>query len=167
MKRIIAFIKPNMLADVVCALHKVENLSGATISEVKGIGRVWCMRRLAESRLAEIERVTREFLEEQGAMEAVDRPRLMPGADIEPKPALEQISGGDEEFAPVRDLAAEIVRQATIRERDILVLFQQNDFRILVHAAGAGGGGSAAGDSTDDHNSQRRLGHGSIPLSRY
>jgi len=38
MKRIIAFIKPNMLEDVVFALHKVEGLPGASISEVKGIG---------------------------------------------------------------------------------------------------------------------------------
>lgn len=39
MKRIIAFIKPNMLDDVIFALHKVEDFPGATISEVRGIGR--------------------------------------------------------------------------------------------------------------------------------
>lgn len=38
MKRIVAFIKPNMLEDVVFALHKVEGFAGASISEVKGIG---------------------------------------------------------------------------------------------------------------------------------
>ncbi len=38
MKRIVAFIKPNMLEDVVFALHKVEGLPGASVSEVKGIG---------------------------------------------------------------------------------------------------------------------------------
>ncbi len=38
MKRIVAFIKPNMLEDVVFALHKVEDFAGASISEVKGIG---------------------------------------------------------------------------------------------------------------------------------
>ena len=35
------------------------------------------LRRLAESRLAEVERVTREFLEERGAMEPVDRDALV------------------------------------------------------------------------------------------
>jgi nitrogen regulatory protein P-II 1 len=39
MKRIIAFIKPNMLDDVVFGLHAVEDFPGATISEVRGIGR--------------------------------------------------------------------------------------------------------------------------------
>ena len=35
------------------------------------------LRRLAEARLAEIERVTREFLQERGAMEPVDRDELI------------------------------------------------------------------------------------------
>lgn len=39
MKRIIAFIKPNMLDDVVFGLHTIEDFPGATISEVRGIGR--------------------------------------------------------------------------------------------------------------------------------
>ncbi len=39
MKRIIAFIKPNMLDDVIFALHRIEEFPGATISEVRGIGR--------------------------------------------------------------------------------------------------------------------------------
>lgn len=38
MKRIIAFVKPNMLDDVVLALHTVDAFSGASISEVQGIG---------------------------------------------------------------------------------------------------------------------------------
>ena len=38
MKRIIAFVKPNMLDDVIFALHEVENFPGASISEVQGIG---------------------------------------------------------------------------------------------------------------------------------
>lgn len=39
MKRIVAFIKPNMLTDVIQALHEVSDFPGAAISEVKGIGR--------------------------------------------------------------------------------------------------------------------------------
>jgi len=39
MKRVVAFIKPNMLDDVVFALHKIESFPGATICEVRGIGR--------------------------------------------------------------------------------------------------------------------------------
>ena len=36
MKRITAFIKPNMLDDVIFALHKIEEFPGATISDVSG-----------------------------------------------------------------------------------------------------------------------------------
>ncbi|MFH1217281.1 MAG: P-II family nitrogen regulator [Pseudomonadota bacterium] len=39
MKRIIAVIKPNMLDDVIFALHKIENFPGATMTEVRGMGR--------------------------------------------------------------------------------------------------------------------------------
>ena len=39
MKRITAIIKPNMLDDVIFALHKIEDFPGATMSEVRGIGR--------------------------------------------------------------------------------------------------------------------------------
>lgn len=38
MKRIIAFVKPNMLDDVIFALHGVSNFPGASISDVQGIG---------------------------------------------------------------------------------------------------------------------------------
>lgn len=38
MKSITAFIKPNMLNDVVYALHEVEGFPGASITEVQGIG---------------------------------------------------------------------------------------------------------------------------------
>ena len=38
MKRIIAFVRPNMLDDVVFALHELPDFPGATISEVKSIG---------------------------------------------------------------------------------------------------------------------------------
>lgn len=38
MKRIVAFIKPNMLDDVIFALHAIDGFSGATISEVQEIG---------------------------------------------------------------------------------------------------------------------------------
>ena len=39
MKRIIAFIKPNMIDDVIFALHEIEDFPGASISEVQGIDR--------------------------------------------------------------------------------------------------------------------------------
>ena len=38
MKRIIAFVKPNMLDDVIFALHAIEGFPGASISDVQGIG---------------------------------------------------------------------------------------------------------------------------------
>ena len=39
MKRIIAVIKPNMLDDVIFTLHKIEDFPGATMTEVRGMGR--------------------------------------------------------------------------------------------------------------------------------
>lgn len=38
MKRIVAFVKPNMLDDVIFALHEIQGFPGASISEVQGIG---------------------------------------------------------------------------------------------------------------------------------
>lgn len=38
MKRIVAFVKPNMLDEVIFALHAVADFPGASISEVQGIG---------------------------------------------------------------------------------------------------------------------------------
>lgn len=38
MKRIIAVIKPNMLDDVIFALHQIENFPGATMTDVRGMG---------------------------------------------------------------------------------------------------------------------------------
>ena len=38
MKRIVAFVKPNMLDDVIFALHGLEEFPGASISEVQRVG---------------------------------------------------------------------------------------------------------------------------------
>ncbi len=38
MKRIIAIIKPNMLDDVIFALHQIKDFPGATMTEVRGMG---------------------------------------------------------------------------------------------------------------------------------
>jgi nitrogen regulatory protein P-II 1 len=38
MKRIVALVKPNMLEDVVFALHAIDDLPRATVSEVRDIG---------------------------------------------------------------------------------------------------------------------------------
>ena len=39
MKRVIAVIKPNMLDDVIFALHQVKEFPGATMTDVRGMGR--------------------------------------------------------------------------------------------------------------------------------
>ena len=39
MKHIIAFIKKHKLSEVTLALHKIEGLTGASISDVRGFGR--------------------------------------------------------------------------------------------------------------------------------
>lgn len=39
MKVIVAFIKPHKLADVTLALHKLEGLTGMTVTDVRGFGR--------------------------------------------------------------------------------------------------------------------------------
>lgn len=38
MKCIVAFVKPNMLDDVIFALHEIEDFPGASISQVQGTG---------------------------------------------------------------------------------------------------------------------------------
>lgn len=38
MKRIVAFVKPNMLDDVIFALHEIEGFPGANIMEVQSTG---------------------------------------------------------------------------------------------------------------------------------
>ena len=49
MKRIIAVIRPNMLDDVIYALHKIQDFPGATMTEVRGMGRSFS-HRVKESR---------------------------------------------------------------------------------------------------------------------
>lgn len=39
MKRTIAFIRPNRLSYVTLSVHKIEGLSGASVSDVRGFGR--------------------------------------------------------------------------------------------------------------------------------
>ncbi|OKY76503.1 MAG: hypothetical protein BM485_04540 [Desulfobulbaceae bacterium DB1] len=39
MKRIVAVIKPIMLDDVIFALHQIKDFPGATMTEVRGMGR--------------------------------------------------------------------------------------------------------------------------------
>ena len=39
MKQVKAFIKPNKLDDVVRVLHKIDRLTGLSISEIRGFGR--------------------------------------------------------------------------------------------------------------------------------
>jgi nitrogen regulatory protein PII len=39
MKTITAYIKPNKLSDVTLALHQIEGVSGASVSDVHGFGR--------------------------------------------------------------------------------------------------------------------------------
>jgi len=39
MKLIVAFIKPHKLSNVTLALHRIEGLSGASASDVRGFGR--------------------------------------------------------------------------------------------------------------------------------
>jgi nitrogen regulatory protein PII len=39
MKQIIAYIKPHKLSEVTLALHKVEDLTGLSVSDMRGFGR--------------------------------------------------------------------------------------------------------------------------------
>jgi hypothetical protein len=43
-----------------------------------------------------------------------------------------------------------VVRQAAVRERDVVALLEHDDLGELVEAAGTGGEGCSGGDSTDD-----------------
>lgn len=41
MKIVTAFVKNNMLTDIISALHKFEGLTGASFSEIRGFGKTY------------------------------------------------------------------------------------------------------------------------------
>ena len=51
MKRVVAIVRPVMLDDVIYALHKIDNFPGATMAEVRGMGRSFS-HKVKESRAA-------------------------------------------------------------------------------------------------------------------
>ena len=93
---------------------------------------------------------------------AIDAPDFLPRPHVDAKAAGQELRRGDQQLLPLGDLAADVVRQTAVGERNVLVLFQQDDLRVLVHAAGASRRRSAAGDAADDDDGRNRLGaHGS------
>jgi len=52
MKEIKAIIRPFKLDDVVTALHKIEELPGLTVSEIKGFGRTKAKDAMILSKMA-------------------------------------------------------------------------------------------------------------------
>ena len=102
-------------------LYVTYRLAGADVE-----GLFLALRQLGQSRLAEIDRVTRQFLEERGALEAVDQgllvERIRAGTVtlIDVRPASEYVAGHIEGAisVPLSELEEGLVRLP--RERDIV-----------------------------------------------
>ena len=82
----------------------------------------------------------------------------MPGADLDAEEVAEPLGRGDQQLPAVGNHAAKIIRQAAIGERHVAAALEDEDLRILIHAAEPSGTGSAAGHAADDQDSF--VGHG-------
>ena len=80
-------------------------------------------------------------------------------AHIEVEQALERSRRLHGEDIARRNLAADVVGQAAVGERDVGAAFEHGDLGRFAKTAGARGAGSTGGDATDDENFHG-LGHG-------
>ena len=83
----------------------------------------------------------------------VDRRDLGVDAHVEVERSLEGLRGVKEELGGVFDLAADVVREPTVREGHILAALQHDNLGALVAPAQAGRRAHATRDSSDDYNS--------------
>lgn len=87
----------------------------------------------------------------------VDRRDLGVDAHVEVERRLEGLRGVEEELGRLLDLAADVVREPTVREGHVLTALQHDDLSALVAPAQAGRRAHATGDSSDDYDSHVRL----------
>ena len=87
----------------------------------------------------------------------VDRRDLGVDAHVAVEGNLERLRGVEEEFSGVLDLAADVVREPTVREGHVFAALQHDDFGALVAPAQARRRAHATGDSSDDYYSHVRL----------
>src|SRR5262249_45537016 len=72
------------------------------------------------------------------------------GAHVEVEPGPQALGGHDQQFVPLGDLAADVVRQAAVGERHFRPPLKEDDVGVLGQAAGAGRCGGTTGHAADD-----------------
>ena len=87
----------------------------------------------------------------------IDRGDLRVDAHVEVERSLEGLRGVEEELGGVFDLAADVVREPTVRERHVFAALQHDDLDALVASAQACRRAHTTRDSSDDYNSHVRL----------
>ena len=81
---------------------------------------------------------------------AVDRLDLGLRPHVQLEPLAEPLGGDDQQLAALGDLAAKVVGQAAIGERDVRPALEENDFGVFRQASRAGGSRRAARHASDD-----------------
>ena len=94
----------------------------------------------------------RELAHGDGLRRAVDRQHLVPGAHVEGEGLPQALRGLQQQRLAILDVAADVVRQAAVGERDVVVALEDDDVGALIEPAQARGSRHPAGDAADDHN---------------
>ena len=92
----------------------------------------------------------------------VDADDLVSHADVEREPAAQAVGRLHEECGSIGDLAADVVRQAAVREAHVRAALHDDDLVVVVESAKARRGGRPARDAADDDGA----GHGHRPNRR-
>jgi hypothetical protein len=64
--------------------------------------------------------------------------RFAASADIQLEPTLKQLFCGDQQFASLRNFAADVIRHATVSERHELVFFQKDNLGVFIASTSSG-----------------------------
>ena len=94
---------------------------------------------------------------------SVNSLHLLLRSHVQTESSPQEFGRRHQQLGAIFDFAADVVGQSAVGKRDILVLFKQGDFGILVHASRACRCRSAAGDATHDGDSQSSCVHGVLP----
>ena len=92
-----------------------------------------------------------------GAPGRVDGEYLVAGAHVQRQALGQRLRGMQEEGIPVTDLAAQVIRQAAVRIRDVGVPLEHHDLRVLGEAAGPRREAHAPGDPADHDSLHLRI----------
>ena len=100
-------------------------------------------------------RAVRMVLHGDRAVRTINAHDLLPRAHVQAEPATQEIRRRHQQLVAVGDLAAQIVRQSAIGERDVFVLLKQDDLRLFVQPPSARRRRSTSGHAPHNHDRQR------------